>query len=510
MHRHITRRALLARSIAAAAATALVPTGLVHGTARARAATGSGAGATAGGELWQLDATAQAALVRSGEVSALELVETAIARIEAIDGAVNAVVTPLFERARDAARGRLPDGPFHGVPFLIKDLDDLAGAPTSGGSRLFADEIATADSGYVARTLTTGLVPVGKSNTPEFGLLGTTESLQLGICRNPWNTDHTPGGSSGGAGAAVAAGLVPFAHATDGGGSIRIPASCCGLFGLKPSRGRLAPSEAEGPIDIGVQHCVSRSVRDSAALFAAAEYRGRDAALPPVGHVTEPGRKRLRIAFSTRSYTGAAPHPEVEVAAQRAAALCAELGHEVEEAAPVVDGEAFIDAFMTVWSSWPAAVIEIAKGRGLDPADVLEPWTLSLADLFAGKPDSALADAALHFERMGRVYDAFFERYDLVLTPTLSAPPVAIGSQAPTVPFGTLYDRVMDWVAYTPIHNAAGTTAMSVPLAWSPAGLPIGMQFAARRGAERTLFELAYELESAAPWAGRWPALALG
>lgn len=505
MRRHITRRALLARSIAAAAATALVPTGLIHGASRAHAA-----GRTAGGDLWQLDATAQAGLVRSGEVSALELVDASIARIEAIDGPINAVSTRLFERARDAARGRLPEGPFRGVPFLIKDLNDLAGAPTSSGSRLFADQIATADSGYVARTLTTGLVPVGKSNTPEFGLLGTTESLQLGVCRNPWDTDHTPGGSSGGAGAAVAAGLVPFAHATDGGGSIRIPASCCGLFGLKPSRGRLAPSEAEGPIDIGVQHCVSRSVRDSAALFAGAEYRGSDAALPPVGHVTSPGQRRLRIAFATRSYTGAAPHPEVEVAAQRAAALCAELGHEVEEAAPVVDGAAFIDAFMTVWSSWPAAVIEIAKGRGLDPADVLEPWTLSLAELFASKPEGALADAALHFERMGRVYDAFFDRYDLILTPTLSAPPVAIGHQAPTVPFDVLYDRVLDWVAYTPIHNAAGTAAMSVPLAWSAAGLPIGMQFAARRGAERTLFELAYELEAAAPWADRWPQLALG
>ena len=452
---------------------------------------------------WRLDATAQADLVRRGEVSALELVDAAIARIEALNPAINAVVAPLFDQAREQARGALADGPFRGVPYLIKDLDNLAGAPTTSGSRLFADFVADESDPYVARSLMGGMIPVGKSNTPEFGLLGTTESLLLGPCRNPWNTEFTPGGSSGGAGAAVAAGLVPFAHATDGGGSIRLPASCCGLFGLKPSRGRL--SAAEGSGDISVQHCVSRSVRDSAALFAVAEYRGADALLPPVGFVTGPSDRRLRIAFSTRSYTGAAPHPDVEAATQRAAKLCADLGHEVVEAAPVVDGEQFLEAFMTVWSSFAAGVLSLAEQRQLNAPDVLEPWTLGLAALYRSKPATAMADAVRHFEAMQRVYDAFFSRYDLVLTPTLAAPPVRIGEQAPTVPYDVLYERVLDWVGYTPIHNATGSAAMSVPLAMSAAGLPIGIQFAAVQGGEQTLFELAYALEQAAPWADRWP-----
>jgi amidase len=493
----MSRRVLLSRIAAAGAAAGLAP---LLGAHRAFAAGADG--------LWRLDATAQADLVRRGEVSALELVDAAIARIEALDPLINAVVSADFERARERARGPLGEGPFAGVPYLVKDLSDLAGLPTSAGSRLLAGTVADTTTPYIDRALSSGVIALGKSNTPEFGLLGTTESLALGICRNPWSLDHTPGGSSGGAAAAVAAGLVPIAHATDGGGSIRIPAACCGLFGLKPSRGRLAPAQTPGPVDISVHHCVSRSVRDSAAMFAAAEYHGRDAPLPPVGLVSGPGDRRLRIAFSSRTYTGAAPDPDLEVAAQRAAKLCADLGHEVEEAAPVVDGERFIDAFMTVWSSGAAATVADVRQRGIDPAEVLEPWTLGLAASFEARPASDMASAIAVFEEMARVYGAFFERYDVALTPVLSAPPVEVGVQAPTVPYETLYERVLDWVAYTPIHNAAGTTAMSVPLAWNPEGLPLGLQFATARGGERTLFELAYELEAAAPWADRWPAMA--
>jgi amidase len=491
---------------------------LLGGAAVGLASAGLWAGATASllaplrafaarDPFWRLDATAQAELVRLGEVSPLELVDAAVARIEAVDPVLNSVVTRTFERARILAAGRLPDGPFRGVPYLIKDLNDWAGVRTSHGSRLYGDYVPQVSSPYVQRSLDAGLVPLGKSNTPEFGLLGTTESLLLGPCRNPWNSDFTPGGSSGGAGAAVAAGLVPFAHATDGGGSIRIPASCCGLFGLKPSRGRLSPGEVGGGVDLSVQHCVSRSVRDSAALFAAAEYRGPDAALPAVGHVTGPSDRRLRIAFSTRTYTGAVPHPDVEAAAQRAAALCAELGHHVEEAAPAVDGERFIDSFMTVWSAGPVGAVAEARLRNRNPEDVLEPWTLALAEHHDALPETAMADAVARFAQMARVYQAFFGRYDLILTPTLSAPPVRIGEQAPTVGFRALWDDVIGWVAYTPIHNATGNAAMSVPLGWSADGLPIGMQFVAPQGGERTLFELAYELEAAAPWADRWPQL---
>jgi amidase len=496
---HMSRRSLLARLGAAGAVAGVAPALAPRAAQAARE------------PLWRLDATAQAALVRSGEVSPVELVDVAIARIEALDPVLNAVISPAFERAREAARGPLPAGPFAGVPTLVKDLSDLAGWPTSHGSRLFAGQAAADGSHpFVQRLLATGLLPLGKSNTPEFGLIGTTESLALGVCRNPWNPDHTPGGSSGGAAAAVAAGLVPMAHATDGGGSIRIPASCCGLFGLKPSRGRMAAVQPGEPLELTVHHGVARSVRDSATLFAATEQRGRHAPLRPVGLVTEPSVRRLRIAFSSRTYTGAAPHPQVEAAALQAAALCAELGHTVEEAAPVVDGEQFLEAFMTVWSSGAAAVVADARARGLDPQAVLEPWTIGLAGFFAERPEGALAAAQDWFTQMVRVYRAFFERYDVVLTPTLSAPPVPVGEQAPTLPFDVLYDRVLDWVAYTPIHNASGTPAMSVPLAWSSAGLPIGLQFAAARGNERTLFELAYELEAAAPWWDRWPAMATG
>jgi amidase len=493
MPSNISRRHLLARS-AVAGSAAVASSWLAPLAALA-----------ARDPFWRLDATAQAALVRAGEVSPLELVDAAIARIQAVDSRLNSVVTRRFEQARAAARGRLPDGPFRGVPYLIKDLYDLAGVRTSHGSRLYADFVPERSDPYVQRSLDAGLIPLGKSSSPEFGLLGTTESLLLGPCRNPWNPDFSPGGSSGGAAAAVAAGLVPFAHATDGGGSIRIPASCCGLFGLKPSRGRLGPSEVGGDVDISVHHCVSRSVRDSAALFAATEYTGADAKLPAVGLVSGPSSRRLRIAFATRTYTGAVPHPDVEAAAQRAAALCAGLGHHVDEAAPVIDGERFIDAFMTVWSSWPVAAVAEARRRGLEPADVLEPWTLSLADFHAARPANAMADSLAFFERMAHVYEAFFSRYDVVLTPTLAAPPVRVGAQAPTVEFDTLWERVLDWVAYTPIHNATGNTAMSVPLGWSADNLPIGVQFVALQGRERMLFELAYELEAAAPWADQWP-----
>jgi amidase len=492
----ITRRAMLRRTATVAAAAVAAPLVTPLSVLAAR------------DPFWRMDATAQADLVRTGEASALELVDAAIARIEALDPAINAVVVRSFEQARQQASGRLVSGPFSGVPYLIKDLDDLTGVRTSHGSRLHAAHVAERTSGHVQRSLGAGLISMGKSNTPEFGLLGTTESLLLGPCRNPWNIDYTPGGSSGGAAAAVAAGMVPFAHATDGGGSIRIPAACCGLFGLKPSRGRLAPSEVGSGADISVQHCVSRSVRDSAVLFAATEYTGSDAALPAVGFVAGPSGRPLRIAFSTRTYTGAAPHPEVEIAAQRAAALCAGLGHHVEPAAPVVDGERFLEAFMTIWSSGAASTLADVRRQGLEPADVLEPWTMGLAEFFLQRPESAVTEALRHFEQMRQIYAAFLSRYDVILTPTLSAPPVRIGEQAPTVDFATLYDRVLDWVAYTPIHNAAGTAAMSVPLAWSADGLPIGIQFAAAQGGERTLFELAYQLEAAAPWAHRWPEMA--
>jgi len=461
-------------------------------------------------ELARLDATAQAALVRSGQVTPLELVDAAIARIEALNPELNAFVTTFYERAREQARGALPDGPFRGVPYGIKDLSDYEGTRTSFGSRLFAENIAGESNGIVQRSLAAGLVPLGKTNTPEFGLLATTESMLLGPTRNPWSLEHHAGGSSGGAAAAVAAGMLPFAQASDGGGSIRVPASVCGVFGLKPSRGRIFRTGDGLPGDIAVRFAVSRSVRDSATLLSVCEHNDAEAAISPVGIVSGPSSRRLKIAFSKNSLKGDAPDPEVARAVDSTAVLCAELGHELVEAAPAVSAEEFLHHFFTVWASGPAQLESMAWLIGLRQLrlvrarDVLEPWTLGLAELYDGRPAGALEQSIEYFDRLTREFDAFFQQHDVLLTPVLTRPPLRLGEQRPDLPFDSLMERVSDYVGYTAQHNAAGTPAMSVPLSMSSDGLPIGSQFAARVGDEQTLLELAFELEQARPWGQRW------
>jgi amidase len=454
-------------------------------------------------DLARLDALAQAELVARKEATALELVDAAISRIERVNPQVNAVVLDLFDRAREMARGPLPKGPFTGVPNLVKDLNNLAGTRMTNGSRMFANNISAASEPLIEANERAGFIWVGKSNTPEFGLLATTEPLLLKPAHNPWNPGHSAGGSSGGAAAAVASGMVPLAHATDGGGSIRIPASCCGVFGLKPSRGRMFLGNNALPGDIGVQHCVSRSVRDSAALFAVTEMQGGKAAFTPVGNVTGPGGKRLRIAFSTMNYFGKEPDADVKAAIEDTAKLCADLGHEIVPVKNAMDGEAFIDAFLTVWASGPSNLVKLAKENGLDPQEVLEPWTNGLAGYFDAKPADALERSLAYFAKATAETSAFMAAYDVWLTPVLASAPPKLGEQGPQVPFDTLFERVVNYVSYTPVHNVAGTPAMSVPLSWNEAGLPIGSQFAAPAGGEKVLFELAYELERARPWAGR-------
>nr|APC60439.1 Ami [Parvibaculum lavamentivorans] len=461
-------------------------------------------------ELAKLDATAQAELVRKGELTALELVEAGISRIEQVNPQVNAVVETFYDRAREAAKGKLPEGPFTGVPNLVKDLDNLKGTRATSGSRFLAQNISPETDPIIAGKEKSGFVMVGKSNTPEFGLLGTTESLLLGACNNPWNLAHSPGGSSGGAAAAVASGMVPVAHATDGGGSIRIPASCCGVFGLKPSRGRIYLGERQLPGDIGFQHCVSRSVRDSATLLSLTELTGKDAVLPPVGRVEGPGKKRLRIAFGTMDYKGREPAPDVKAALEDVAQLCADLGHEIVPAQNRIDGPAFEDAFLAAWASGPAELVALVKQMGLDPEAVLEPWTLGLAELFNSKPAGTLEKSLAHFAKVTAQTEAFMADYDVWLTPVLATVPPKTGEQAPTVPFDTLYERVFNYVTYTPLHNVVGTPAMSVPLSWNKAGLPIGSQFAALPGQEKVLLELAFELEQARPWADKMPPVFAG
>ncbi|HEY4343891.1 MAG TPA: amidase [Parvibaculum sp.] len=459
--------------------------------------------AFAADEFSGMDAMMQASLVRKKKVSSLELVDAAIARIEAVNGKVNAVVYEAFDMARAAAKGKLPDSPLSGVPYLIKDLDDVKGMRHTSGSRLFAKQMSDKTSPVPESAIKAGMVVLGKTNTPEFGLLGTTESLLLGPCHNPWNLEHSSGGSSGGAAAAVASGMLPVAHASDGGGSIRIPASCCGVFGMKPGRGRMNLGGVPLPGDIGVENCVSRTVRDGAMVFSLSEDRAATAPLKPIGFISDPSKKRLKIAFNTMNYYGQEPHEDVKASIEATAKLCAGLGHEIIEVKNPINGEEFIDVFLTVWASGPASLVALAKSKGLKPEDVLEPWTIGLAEFYAKKPKGALQASLVKFAEAEKKVDAFMAHYDAWLTPVLNAPAPELGQQAPTVPFDTLYKRTIDYVTYTPIHNVAGTPAMSVPLGMSKDGLPIGSQFAAAKGGEGLLFALAYELEAAQPWAGK-------
>ncbi|MCE9650650.1 MAG: amidase [Parvibaculum sp.] len=457
-----------------------------------------------------LDAVAQGALVAKGEVTPLELAEAAIARIEAVNPKINAVTDKDYDRARARAKGPLPKSALSGVPYLLKDIENYAGMNATMGSRLLATNMVQETAPVPQCAIDAGMVVLGKTNTPEFGLLGTTEGLLLGACHNPWNLEHSPGGSSGGSAAAVAAGIVPVANASDGGGSIRIPASCCGLFGLKASRGRMHIGPTPLAADIVSVTSVSRTVRDGAMIFALSEAKGEHAKYPTMGYVSGPSGKRLRIAFHTTKADGTEPHPDVKAAVEASARLCAELGHEVVPVKNPIAGDEFITQFLTVWASSPADIVKMAQEGGLKPEEVLEPWTIGLADLFNKMPKDALAKALAYFDRVERQVADFMAGYDVWLTPVLAAPPPKLGEQAPTVAFDTLYQRTVDYVAYTPVHNVAGTPAMSVPLGMSSNSLPIGSQFAAAKGNEAMLLALAYELEQAAPWIDRHPPTYVG
>jgi amidase len=466
----------------------------------------------------RLDATAQAELVRSRAVHPIELIDAAIARIEALNGSVNAVISRNFERARAQAKGPLPNGPFKGVPHLLKDLSAVRGMPLTYGSRLFKQNRPLLNEAITRRVIQGGFITLGKTNTCEFGLLPSTEPLLHGATRNPWNLGHSPGGSSGGAAAVVASGMVPIAQASDGGGSIRIPASCCGLFGLKPSRGRTVPLMRKIPGDFAVNLCLSRSVRDTARFLDLIERKDRLASFPRLGYVAGPSKRRLRIAFCSRDILGREPEAELKSAIDQVVQLCADLGHTVEEANLRVDGERAIQCFIACWAAGPASLVKYfwairLRAMFFRPmADALEPWTLGLAEWFRAeeaKRPGVLPRALKTVQELTAQVDAFFSGYDVYLTPVVRRLPPKIGEFAPTVPFENLLANCIDYIAYTPLYNATGIPAMSVPLSMSKDGLPIGSQFAARAGDERTLLELAYELEQVRPWAQRWPQIAL-
>jgi amidase len=468
-------------------------------------------------DLTRLDATAQAELVRKKEVKPIELVEAAVDRIERVNPRLNAVVTPMFDQARAVASGSLPDGPFTGVPFLLKDLmAAYAGVPMAAGSRFLRDLVPDHDSELVRRLKAAGVVVVGKTNTPELGILPTTEPQLFGPARNPWDPTRTTGGSSGGSSAAVAARLVPMAHANDGGGSIRIPASCCGVFGLKPTRARnpLGPDVGDVMGGLVVEHAVTLSVRDSAALLdaTAGPDLGDPYCAPPPARPfrqevgADPGR--LRIAFTTRTATDVPVHADCAAAVRDAATLCASLGHTVEEAAPEVSGDLLSQCFIAVWSSgcaWALESLAMLTGQTPGPEHV-EPLTWALYEMGRRQTAPAYLTALTMLQIVARQVARFFTRHDVWLTPTLGEPPVPLGTfdATPDNPLAGLF-RAATFVPFTPIVNVTGQPAMSVPLFWNAAGLPIGTHFVGRFGDEATLFRLAAQLEAARPWIDRRP-----
>ncbi|HSE37043.1 MAG TPA: amidase family protein, partial [Blastocatellia bacterium] len=467
------------------------------------------------------DALGLADLIKRKQVSPLEMVDDVIRRVEKVNPKINAVLTKNLdiERVRDRAKGGALEGPFAGVPVMLKNLQQYKDATIDSGSRLFAEVIKKTgnrtqqNSPLVDAMERSGMIITGITNSPELGLIDTTEPLLHGPTRNPWNLNHTAGGSSGGTAAAIAAGIVPLAHGNDGGGSIRIPACQCGVFGLKPTRAREVgngggPRAGGDSLNISSNLCLSRTVRDTAAYLSVVENKNNPN-LAAVGFVSGPAKTRLRIALVINTLRGQKPHREVEKAANAAAKLCESLGHRIEPINLAINGEEFIDAFIGLWASGTIGLEAMAKqllGDSTRLEEVLEPWTLGLMEVAKSRGvGNCLQRATKVFGEVTARIEKTFQSADVILSPVMTTPPYKIGWHDPRVDFKTLYQRVIDDVGYTPLHNACGTTAMSVPLHWTADGLPVGSQFAAWRGGESTLLQLAYELEAARPWARRRP-----
>lgn len=457
------------------------------------------------------DAVGLAALVRKREVSPGELLETAVARMAQVNPKVNAVTMDLTAWGRQTVARDIPQGPLAGVPFLLKDLGAmLAGSATSSGSALFKDLTATADSAITTLYKQAGLVIFGKTNTPEFGLMPVTEPALFGPSRNPWDLSRTPGGSSGGASAAVAAGIVPAAHASDGGGSIRTPASACGLFGMKPSRGRVsfAPM-GEGWGGASIQHAVTRSVRDSAVLLDAvcAPQPGDPYYLSPPERpfADEVGRDpgRLAIGFTTAGLASGVMDPECAEAVRVTARLCEDMGHLVEEVTVPGDLAAMQQAAGDVIGASLVAAFEAEgerRGRPVGPED-LEPLTWAMYQRGKTVSGGAYVRGLAAIHAYGRAVATLFERYDVLLLSTLGSPAIPIGHL--TEDIGQYAQRLFAFMPNTQPFNNTGQPAMTVPLIWSHGDLPIGLQFVGRMGEESLLFRLAGQLEKARPWFDR-------
>ena len=488
-------------------------------------------------EYGNYDGLGLAELVRKKKVSPGELVEEAINRIETHNPKLNAVVYKLYDRAREKAKGKLPDGPFKGVPFMIKDLHaTLEGVPTSHGSKFWMDVPAKVTTELVRRWEDSGVILVAKTNTPEFGLTPYTESHTLKPAHNPWDLSRTPGGSSGGSGAAVASRMVPIASGGDGGGSIRIPSSACGLFGLKPTRGRTptGPIIGESWNGFDIEHVLTRSVRDSAAMLDAT--KGSDVGapyiIPDAGPFLQEVNKKpgkLRIAFSTKPMLGKNVHADCVKGVEETVSLLKELGHEVTEDTPEINGEEFSYRFLTVLAGQIRADIEETAemaGKKVSVNDFdIESFAMGMFGTVLKASD--YARAMRYLQSTSREIGRFFENYDVLLTPVLSQPPVKTGMLKPSTSEQTqlkfiaqtgatwvleMMDLIKpiaaqnyEYIPWTPVFNVSGQPAMSVPLYWNNEGLPIGMHFVGKWGDETTLFRLAGQLEKAKPWFDKAP-----
>lgn len=450
--------------------------------------------------LGDLDAVGIVEHLQAGKVSIPEVVEAAIARTEQVGDELGAVAYLDEGRARREARSPR-GGYFAGVPTFVKDNVDVAGMPTMEGTDAWTPYPAKKDGDFARMYLATGLLPLGKTRLSEYGFSASCEHPRLGPVRTPWHLEHTAGASSAGSAALVAAGVVPIAHANDGGGSIRIPAAVNGLVGLKPSRGRLAQDAAmrQMPVRIVADGVVTRSVRDTAAFYREAERVYRPLNLPPIGDLTRPGRKRLRVALNTTGLLRGAD-PEVTALTEETARLLEDLGHTVVE----VDAPAppsFSDDFLLYWAT--LAFFLLSTGRRLHGRSWVranhDNLTIGLAR-HAQRNLHRLPGAIARLRRAPKQAAAFFQEYDVSLTPTLATPTPRIGHLDPTLDYDTIIDRLLDWVAFTPLQNVTGTPAISLPLATTSTGLPQGMMFGAGMGQEAVLLELAYELEQARPW----------
>lgn len=489
----------------------------------------------------QYDGLGLAQLVREKQVSAKELCEEAISRIEKINPIINAVVTPMFDIGYRIANGPLPQGPFAGVPFLLKDLTSAyAGVRMTWGCRAYKDYVPDFDSELVRRFKRAGVVPLGKTNTPEFGLMGITEPELHGPTRNPWNLFRTCGGSSGGSAAAVASGMVPIASGGDGGGSIRIPSCYCGLFGLKPTRGRTPTGPKFGELWQGaaVEHVLTRSVRDSAAMLDAVA--GEDPGAPyvikpperPYSEEIQREPGSLKIAFNTQSPLGTETHETFKQAVVKTAKLLEELGHHVEEARPQIDGVRLANTYFALYFGEVAADIKLAESvlkRKVGRRD-FEITTWFFGKLGHCHSSAEFVEAMRQWDIAARVMGEFHQKYDLYLTPTVAFPAAGIGELLPKfyekiamelVIFfhlapvakatGLVNQIAIQTLAKTPftqLANFTGQPAMNVPLHWDEEGMPCGVQFIAPFGDEATLFRLAAQLEKAKPWFDKRPSLA--